>query len=168
MTRRLQIRIMATFVTILIVFLGVFLYDRVVNAITMVPTENKTIKTVTYTKSDKMAILEIRWKHDMITKSIKNPDNYLVEHVIPVKGKWMTATDGKKCNINFVQNIPDPLDPEKKAKVTQLSVVIDPKEIVNDYFRVRVRNVRGKAGEKMSGVEYGVAKISSFANFTKK
>lgn len=168
MTRRLQIRIMATFVIITLVFLGVFLYDRVINSATMLPSSNKFIKAVTYTKSDKFAILEVRWKDDMKTKSVKNKTNYMVEHVIPVKGKWMTAVDGKKCNISFVQHVPDALDPEKKSKVTQISVNIEPKEAVNDYFRVRVRNVKTKEGEKIEKVEYGVAKVSTFANFTKK
>ncbi|MFN8671172.1 MAG: hypothetical protein U0457_03700 [Candidatus Sericytochromatia bacterium] len=167
MTRRLQIRIMATFVIVLLVFLSVFLYDKIVNAVTLVPTDSKMVKAVTYTKSDKFAILEIRWKQDMVSKSVKNPDNYLVEHVIPIKGKWFTAVDGKKCNVSFVQHVPDPLDKDKKGKVTQISLNIDPKEKVDDYFRVRIRNVRSKS-EKLSNVEYGVAKVSSFANFTKK
>lgn len=168
MTRRLQIRIMATFVVIILVFLSFFLYDRVINSASPLPSSNKFIKAVTYTKSDKFAILEVRWKDDMKTKSVKNKTNYMVEHVIPVKGKWMTAVDGKKCNISFVQHVPDALDPEKKSKVTQISVNIEPKEAVNDYFRVRVRNVKTKEGEKLEKVEYGVAKVSTFANFTKK
>lgn len=159
---------MATFVVIILVFLGFFLYDRVINSASPLPSSNKFIKSVTYTKSDKFAILEVRWKEDMKLKSAKNRNNYLVEHVVPMKGKWMTTVDGKKCTISFVQHVPDALDPEKKSKVTQISVNIEPKEAVNDYFRVRVRNVKTKEGEKIEKVEYGVAKVSTFANFTKK
>lgn len=169
MTGRLQRRIMATFVILLLAFVGVFVYDRIVNAIVIVPESNKYVKGVVYAKSDSFAIFEVRWKKEVKSSSAKDVNNYFVEHVIPVKGKWMTALDGKKCKISFVQHVPDPRDPEKKGKVTQISVKVDPKEVNDDYFRVRVRNVKEKeTGEKMGEVEFGIAKVSSFANFTKK
>lgn len=168
MTRRLQMRIMGTFVIALLLFVGFFVYDKVVNAIDLVPSKNDAVKSVIYSKSDKLAIFEIRWKKDMKSSSVKNKDNYYVEHVFPVKGKWLTAVNGKKCKIDFVQHVPDPRDPDKKSKVTQLTVRIDPKEAVDDYYRVRVRNVVDKEGKRMGQVEYGVTQVSSFANFTKK
>lgn len=169
MTRRLQIRIMATFVILFLGFSGFFLYNNYVNAIDMTNADSKMVKSVTYSKSDKLAIFEVRWKHDdMKAASVKDANNYYVEHVYPVKGKWLTAVDGKKCKIDFIQHVPDPRDPEKKSKVTQLSVRIDPKEAVDDYYRVRIRNVEEKDGNRLDKVEYGVTKVSSFANLTKK
>lgn len=168
MTRRLQIRIMATFVIALLVFLGVFGYNTYVNAIDLIPKNAEMVKSVTYSKSDKAAIFEIRWKDDMNSGSVKNKNNYYVEHVFPVKGKWLTAVDGKKCSVDFVQHVPDPRDPDKKGKVTQLTVRVTPKESVDDYYRIRVRDVKDKEGEKLAHVEYGVTQVSSFANFTKK
>lgn len=169
MTRRLQVRIMATFVVLLLGFLGFFTYNTYVNAIEMIIPNSQMVKSVTYSKSDKVAIFEVRWKHDdMNSGSVKNKNNYYVEHVYPVKGKWLTAMDGKKCAVDFVQHVPDVRDPEKKTKVTQISVKIDPKETVDDYYRVRIRNVEEKNGNKLNNVEYGVTQVSSFANLTKK
>ncbi len=169
MTRRLQTRIMATFVIVLLCFLGFFGYNSYVNAIDLISPDAEMIKSVTYSKSDKVAIFEVRWnQNDMKAGSVKNKNNYYVEHVYPVRGKWLTAVDGKKCTIDFVQHVPDVRDPNKKAKVTQISVKIEPKESVDDYFRVRVRNIEEKDGNKMDKVEYGVTKVSSFANLTKK
>lgn len=168
MTRRLQIRIMATFVILLLSFVGFFLYNQYINSIDMLSKDAQMVKSVIYTKSDKAAIFEIRWKDDMNAASVKDKNNYMVEHVYPVRGKWLTAVDGKKCNIAFVQHVPDPRDPEKKAKVTQITVKIDPKETVDDYYRLRIRNVKSKEGEQLAKVEYGVSQVSSFANFTKK
>ena len=168
MTRRLQIRIMATFVILLLGFVGFFLYNTYINAIYMVPKDAQMIKSVIYAKSNKAAIFEVRWKDDMNSSTVKNKDNYMVEHVYPVRGKWLTAVDGKKCNVDFVQHVPDPRDPEKKGKVTQITIKIDPKETVDDYYRLRVRNVEKKDGEKLEKIEYGVVQVSSFANLTKK
>ncbi len=168
MTRRLQIRIMATFVILLLSFLGFFLYNTYINSIDMIPKDAQMVKSVIYSKSNKAAIFEIRWKDDMSSASVKNKDNYMVEHVYPVRGKWLTAVDGNKCSVDFVQHVPDPRDPNKKGKVTQITVKIDPKENVEDYYRLRIRNVEKKDGEKLEKIEYGVAQVSSFANLAKK
>ncbi|MFN8578701.1 MAG: hypothetical protein U0354_17875 [Candidatus Sericytochromatia bacterium] len=168
MTRRLQIRIMATFVILLLTFVGFFLYNKYINAIDMIPKDAKAVKSVIYAKSNKAAIFEVRWKEDMNSASVKDKNNYMVEHVYPVRGKWLTAVDGKKCNVDFVQHVPDPRDPDKKGKVTQITVKIDPKETIEDFYRLRIRNVSKKDGEKLAKVEYGVVQVSSFANFTKK
>jgi hypothetical protein len=168
MTGRLQRRIMATFVILLLSFVSIFIYDRIVNAVDMAPEANSYVKNVTYSKSDRFAILEVRWKKEPRSSSAKDPRNYYIEHVIPVKGKWMTAVNGRVCKISSIQHVPDARDPEKKAKVTQISVKIEPKEAVDDFYRVRVRDISDKEGQKMGGVEFGVAKVSSFANFTKK
>ncbi len=168
MTRRLQVRIMATFVLILLVFVGVFVYQKVINAAPLVPSQNAFIKGVSYTQSDNLAIFEVRWKQDMKKASVKNPDNFYIEHVVPKNGKWLTIMNGKKCNISFIQHTLDPRDPDHKAKVTQLSVYVSPKESKDDFYRIRVRNVESREGEKMGPVEYGVTQITNFAKFTKK
>ncbi len=168
MTRRLQLRIMGTFVLLLLLFVGFFVYDKLINSADLLPSKNELVKSLTYSKSDKLAIFEIRWKKPMKIASVKDINNYYIEHVVPVKGKWMTAMNGKKCTLDFAQHVPDIRDPEKKTKVTQLTVRIDPKEAVDDYYRVRVRNVVDKENNRLEHIEYGVTQVSGFANFAKK
>jgi hypothetical protein len=167
MTRRLQIRIMAVFIIVFLVFVGFFAYGKIMAA-PLILTTNKFVRTVGYSPSDKAAIIEIRWKEEMKASSVKDKNNYLIEHVEQRNGKWLTAVNGKKCSISIAQHVPDKLDPDHKGKVTQLSVYIEPKEAVDDHFRVRVRNVMTKKGEVMDNVEYGVVLVSNFAKFTKK
>jgi hypothetical protein len=166
MTKRMQIRIMAAFVLVLLFIGGIFGYGKWATSANPLPSSNDTIKGVLYTTSERLAIFEVRWKKDIKASTAKNKDNFLVEHVIPRKGKWLTATDGKKCTISFVQHVTDKFDP--KGRVTQISTIITPKPENGDYFRVRARNLEFKEGGKMDHVEYGVAQVTNYANFTKK
>lgn len=168
MTRRLQIRIMATIILVLLVFTGFFGYNKWLHSANAYPDTNTVIKSVTYGASDKQAIFQIRWKKELKPASAKIKENYLIEHVFPRKGKWLTAVDGKKTKIDLIQHFFDKLDPNKTGRVTQLAVPITPKQQNGDFYRVRVRNVEFKDGTKMDHVEYGVVNVSNYANFTKK
>ena len=168
MTRRLQIRIIAAFVLLVGGSLGYFGYNNYMNKVELTPETNAYVKSVSYNASQNSALFSIRWKEDMKSDSVKDPNNYLIEHVFPVKGKWLTAVNGKKCKIDTINHSQDPLATDKSKKVTQVSVYIDPKEDVSDYFRLRVKNVSTRDGRIIPNVEYGVIQITNFDKFTKQ
>lgn len=167
MTRRMQIRIIALFVLVILGFIGYVAYSKY-NQPDPMTKESKFVKEVAFASSDKTAIFTVRWKDEMKTSTVRDPNNYLIEHVYPKGRKWLTAVNGKKCKINLIQHVPDKFDPDKKLKATQITVIVDPKEDVNDYFRLRVRNVETKSGQRMNSVEYGVVQVTNFAKLTKK
>jgi hypothetical protein len=166
MTKRLQIRIMAGFILVLLLISGVFGYNKYLHSANAFPSSNTSMKGILYRASDTLPIFELRWEKDVKSKSALNKNNYLVEQVVPRKGKWLTAVNGKKCNISFVQHVINPKY-DSKAKVTQLSVSITPKPEPGDFYRVRARNLEFKEGGKMDHVEYAVTEVSSYNNLAK-
>jgi len=167
MTRRMQVRIIILFFLIILGFIGYVGYTKY-NQPDVMTKDSKFVKEVAFASSDKTAIFTVRWKDEMKTSSVRDPNNYLIEHVYPKGRKWLTAVNGKKCKITLIQHVPDKFDPEKRLKATQINAIITPKEEVNDYFRVRVRNIETKSGQRMNSVEYGVIQVTNFAKLTKK
>ena len=56
---------------------------------------------------------------------------------------------------------------ENNKKITQLFVDINPKEEINDYYKVTVKNIESLSGEKIDSEEYGVIQINNFNKFIK-
>jgi hypothetical protein len=163
MTTRLQIRIMAVFILVFLVFGGVFGYSKWLNSASATPSSNQAMKGVIYGVSGNEATFDIKWQKEIKSASAKNKANYYVEHVVPRKGKWLTAVNGKKCKISFAQHVIDKFGP-KGSRLTQLTVEITPKPAVGDFFRVRARNLDYKEGGKMDHVEFSVVQVGMTVN----
>lgn len=123
-------------------------------------------------------IFSINWNEEMKKETVQNIDNFKVEQVKLSGKEWLPVENGKVCKINLAQYVYSPwLDTEEKRKkadpdnnnkkVTQLFVDISPKEEVNDYYKVTVKNIESVNGEKIITEEYGVIQINNFNKFIK-
>lgn len=145
------------------------------------PTSNIVMRDVSFfqTHSKKNVIFMVSWKKDLESKSASDMKNYTVEQVEPDGSGWKLKENGKKCTVTFAQYVYSPwldtedkrkkaapLQPDESAKVTQLFVNVEPKEELNDYFRVTVRNISAKSGEEIDS-ETAIIKINDFNKFIK-
>lgn len=131
------------------------------------------------TRGQDYVIFMLTWKEDLVSKSAGDINNYTVEQVEPDGKGWKVKENGKKCRISFAQYVYSPwLDTEEKRKkagaqrpdesqkVTQLSVYIEPKGELNDYFRVTAKNIVSKSGKSIASEE-SVVRITDFNKFIK-
>lgn len=134
----------------------------------------------THSKPNEKAqvIFSINWNTDMKKETVQDKNNFKVEQVKLVDKEWLPVENGKMCNINLAQYVYSPwLDTQEKRskadpnknnkKVTQLFVDITPKEEVNDYYKITVKNVESLNGEKIDFSEFGVIQINNFNKFIK-
>jgi hypothetical protein len=180
---RTQKNVRYTFGLILLVLLvGIFLYNY-----TQTPPIKETNKFFTdvsfyqtHAKPNEkpQVIFSINWKTDMKKETVQNKDNFTIQQVKLVGKEWLPLENGKICKINFAQYVYSPwLDTEEKRKkanpeennkkITQLFVDINPKEEINDYYKVTVKNIESLSGEKIDSEEYGVIQINNFNKFIK-
>ncbi len=146
-----------------------------------VSANNKFIEDISYyqTHDDKNAIFSINWSIPVKKESAANPANFTVEQVKPNGRTWDIIPDGKKCKIGFTQYVYAPwVDTEEKRKkaapternkkVTQISVYMEPREAINDYYKVTIKNIDSVSGEKMVQEEFGIVKITDFNRLIKR
>jgi hypothetical protein len=166
-----------------LVIMGIIAYSGyyVATKPELTPTSNIVMRDISFfqTHTKKNVIFMLSWKKDLEAKSASDMKNYTVEQVEPDGSNWKAKEGGKKCTISFAQYVYSPwldtedkrkkaapLKPDESARVTQLFVDIQPKEELNDYFRVTVRNVTAKSGENIES-ESTVIKINDFNKFIK-
>jgi len=163
--------------------IGMSAYFIFANKVVFFPKSNLFIKNISFylsqvkeKDSQKTVIFNIDWQAEVDEKSVVVLENYLVEQVTPVKGKWVKPDWAKNVSIKLVQHVFPPLSDTKNKqeksggltkKITQLNVVISPPPEVNDFYRVRVKNISFSSGTKMTKEEYGVTEFTKFHKFIK-
>ncbi|MBC7473805.1 MAG: hypothetical protein H7263_05895 [Candidatus Sericytochromatia bacterium] len=158
-----------------------YTYFYTINQPNTTSENNKFIREVSFykTHSGKDVEFDISWNNLLKKSTAENRDNFLIEQVKPQGKNWIILTTGKKCVIDSIQYVYAPwLDTEEKRikanpvekekKVTQVFVIIEPKEEINDYYKVTIKNIENNTGEKMDKEEYAIVKVVKFNDFIKR
>lgn len=175
MLRRTTKKVRIVFGAILLSIVGyTFFYNY--NQPETVPNSNEYIKDISFfkTHTNKNAVFMISWNKDLNKDLAAKKENFSVEQVVPDGKNWKTPEKPKKCSITFIQYVYSPwLDTEEKRKkagaiigspkVTQFFVDIEPKEEVNDYFKITAKNLESNSTKE----DFGVIKITDFNKFIK-
>lgn len=147
----------------------------------MVISKNVVLSKTSFfqTRGQDYVIFMLNWKEDLVAKSAGNIENYTVEQVEPDYRGWKVKEKGKKCTISSAQYVYSPwldteekrkkagaVKPDESQKVTQLSVYIEPKGELNDYFRVTAKNILSKSGKTVVSDE-SIVRITDFNKFIK-
>ncbi len=164
---------------IILLIIGYSIYYAI-NQPNYVSANSKFIGEVSFfqTHGNKNSLMVVNWGIPLNKSTASNIANFKIEQVIPDGRNWKTVTKGKKCQIGFIQYVYAPwVDTEEKRKkaepsernkkVTQLSVYIEPREEIDDYFKITVKNIEATTGEKLEKEEYGVVKITRFNKLIK-
>ncbi|MFN8577891.1 MAG: hypothetical protein U0354_13655 [Candidatus Sericytochromatia bacterium] len=167
---------------LLLLVLGIFIYNYTKTP--PIKESNKFFSDIsfyqTHSKPNEkpQVIFSINWKDEMKKSTVENKDNFIIQQVKLVDREWLPLEGGKSCKINLAQYVYSPwLDTEEKRKnappeernkkITQLFVDISPKEEVNDYYKITVKNIESSSGEKIDSEESGVIQITNFNKFIK-
>jgi hypothetical protein len=153
----------------------------IINQPAYVSANNKFVEDISYyqTHDDKNAIFSVNWSIPVKKESAANPANFTVEQVKPNGRGWDIIPNGKKCKVGFTQYVYAPwvdteekrkkADPaERNKKVTQISVYVEPREAVDDYYKVTIKNIEPVSGEKMLQEEFGIVEITGFNRLIKR
>lgn len=147
----------------------------------MVVSKNLVLSETSFfqTRGQDYVIFMLNWKEDLVSKSAGDVNNYTVEQVEPDGSGWKVKEKAKSCRVSSAQYVYSPwLDTEEKRKkagaakpdesqkVTQLSVYIEPKGELNDYFRVTAKNIVSKSGKTIDS-EQSIVRITDFNKFIK-
>jgi hypothetical protein len=183
MLERTQTRTKYIFAAVLLLVIGYTVYYAF-NLPENVEAGNQYFKDISFFHSHALpnqkaeAIFVVNWGQLMKKETAEAPENFTVEQVKLNGRAWVKAENGKECKITHIQYVYAPwvdtaekrkkTDPAKRdKKITQIFVQIEPKEELNDYYRVTVKDAEAKSGEKMEHQESGVVKITGFNKLIK-
>ncbi len=175
MLRRTSKKVRVVFASIIVFLVGFILYYNYSQP-QLIPLSNEYIKDISFfnTHTNKNVVFMVSWKKDINENIAARKENFYLEQVVPDGRGWKTPENPKKCLITFSQYVYSPwLDTEEKRKnageikynpkVTQFFVSIEPKEEINDYFRLTLKNIETQSNTE----DFGVIQITDFNKLIK-